>query len=330
MDRKMQDEWRQRLAGNPVIARLQRAAGDLLGGALLVLLRQHDKVIELDPPDGYGLPQFCGLYRKNPTGMECCLTCRSAMTSGACYRGTIEYSCHGGVIIIACPVPVTGDQAAQPVIASCAFAREDREAGWIELRDHAKGLGIDLRKMRAAYDRMPVLTDERRRIAMALVETGAAAISCQCAASSLPGPIASNLPAPLPEPDIDELIESALYIAQTQSTQQPDRPRGALLVEQVQEMLRRNPELPFTVKMIAATARVSPNYFSTLFRQATGINFTDFLLQQRMALSQQLLRDLTLSIEQIAARAGFPDASYFTRRFRRVTGLSPTQWRSSV
>jgi AraC-like DNA-binding protein len=326
MDQALAERWSRVLAGNAVVARLQRAAGELLGGALLVLLRRRDEVIEVEPPGGPGLPEFCSLYRANPSGLECCLSCRALMAFGACYRGTIEYSCHGGVTIIASVVPDTLRDDVQVVVASCAFSRENREVAWNELRDHAHGLGIDLRRMRGAYDRMPVLTDEHRRIATVLVEAAAAAL----------GPAArtgddAELPIPAPvNPGIDELIESALYVAQTQSAGAREPIGGSLLVERIRDLLHRHPEMPFTVKRISAAARVSPNYLSTLFRRATGMNFTDYLLRERVEYSQQLLRDLTLSIEQVAHRSGFGDAGYFTRRFRKATGMTPSQWRSSI
>jgi AraC-like DNA-binding protein len=327
------DKLRKRAAGNPVVARLQDAARELLGGVLLVLVRRGDEVLEIHPAaDDDELPEFCRLYRSTPGGMDCCRTCRSLMTFGACYRGSIQYACHGGVIIIASSAHRVLDDDARPVIASCAFTRPDKENGWREFRDHARGLGLDLRKLRAAYDRMPVLTDERRRIAFALVETTAAAID------QLPGPAEAGGASRPDESaergegaaDLDNMIRSALYMAQAQSADHHEEVPARLLVGQIQEMVRRNPTLPFTLRAIAGAARVSPNYLSTVFHQYAGATFSDFLLQQRIARAKRLLRDLTLSVGEVARRSGFPDASYFTRRFRQRTGTTPTRWRGGV
>ena len=331
MDKAEFDQMRRQVAANPVIAKLQQAAQDLLGGTMLVLLRKRDQVVEVHPfDDNDGLPEFCRLYRSSAGGMECCTTCRSLMAFGTCYRGTIEYACHGGVIIIASPAAAVPDDDIQPIIASCAFTRVDREEGWKELRDHAHGLGIDLRRLRAAYDRMPVLTDERRKIASALVEIAAAALGQQPeladSGSTDPAPVTD----PSPESTVESLVEKALYLAQTQSAKHDNGAHGALLTEQIREMVARNPTVPFSVKNIAAAAKVSPNYFSTIFSNNTGTPFTVFLLDQRISLAKQLLRDLTLRVDEIAKRSGFPDAGYFTRRFRKATGKTPTQWRSSV
>jgi AraC-like DNA-binding protein len=331
MDRAEFEQMRRQVAANPVIAKLQQAAQDLLGGTMLVLLRKRDKVIEVHPfHEEDGLPEFCRLYRSSPEGMECCTTCRSLMALGTCYRGTIEYECHGGVIIIASPAAAVPDDDIQPVIASCAFTRADREQGWGELRDHARGLGIDLRRLRAAYDRMPVLTDERRKIAGALVEVAAAALGRQpdpadSQSTAQPPPAEQS-----PEATVESLVEKALYIAHTQSAKDDEVSHGELLAQQISEVVARNPTVPFSVKNIAAAARISPNHFSTIFSKATGTPFTVFLLDLRISRSKQLLRDLTLRIGAVAELSGFPDAGYFTRRFRKATGMTPTQWRNSV
>lgn len=322
---------RQQVAASPVIAKLQQAARDLLGGALLVLLRKGDEVIEVHPSDeSDDLPDFCRLYRSTKNGKECCMTCRSLMAFGTCYRGTIEYSCHGGVLIIASPAAATADGRIQPIIASCAFTREDRAEGWNELRDHARGLGIDLRRLRAAYNRMPVLTDQRRKIASALVEVATAALGQHpdrpATGSPDPPPAADDSP----QTTVEELVEKALYLAHTQSAKQHECSHGELLAEQITEMVVRNPTLHFTVKNIAKAARISPNHFSTIFSKATGSPFTVFLLEQRISLAKQWLRDLTLHVDEVAKRSGFPDAGYFTRRFRKTTGMTPSQWRNSV
>lgn len=327
MDKAEFDRMRLQVAANPVIAKLQQAAQDLLGGTMLVLLRKADEVIEVHPfHDNDGLPEFCRLYRSSPGGMECCTTCRSLMAFGTCYRGTIEYACHGGVIIIASPAAAASDDDVQPIIASCAFTRVDRDEGWRELRDHAQGLGIDLRRLRAAYDRMPVLTDERRKIASALVEVAAAAIGQPSDPADASPPTAG----PPPEATVESLIEKALYIAHTQSAKQGSVSHSELLAEQISEVVARNPTVHFTVKNISAAARISPNHFSTIFSKATGTPFTVFLLDQRISLAKQLLRDLTLRVDEVAKRSGFPDAGYFTRRFRKATGVTPTEWRKSV
>jgi two-component system response regulator YesN len=88
--------------------------------------------------------------------------------------------------------------------------------------------------------------------------------------------------------------------------------------------------MPFSVKDIARSAHMSPNHFSMLFRRHTGRNFMTYLLEERLALAEELLRDLALGIKTVADRAGFDDPGYFTRRFKQKTGLTPREWRERL
>jgi AraC-like DNA-binding protein len=321
----------QQAIRSTAVAKLQTAARELIGGALIFLARHGDEVIEIHPSGSDAdLPEFCRLYRSSPDGLDCCTSCRSLMTFGVCYRGTLEYSCHGGVRILATPVPRQVDADEQLVIASCAFARPEREEGWLEFRDHARGLGIDLRKLRAAYDRMPVLTDDKRRVAFSLIEIAASLMN------DLLGPMNDKSPDSPPadlQPeieDIDQLMASALYVSRAQSARREQSPRGSLLVDRVEDMISHHPSMPFTLKNVAKAAHVSPNHLSTVFHQFAGMTFSEFLHGQRIALAKRLLRDLSLNIEEVAKRTGFPNASYFSRRFRLHTGSTPSDWRRQV
>ena len=52
-----------------------------------------------------------------------------------------------------------------------------------------------------------------------------------------------------------------------------------------------------------------------------------FVLERRLAKSRELLARTDLSLSEVAFAVGFADQSHFTRRFRRVVGVSPGQFR---
>jgi AraC-like DNA-binding protein len=69
--------------------------------------------------------------------------------------------------------------------------------------------------------------------------------------------------------------------------------------------------------------------FLRKFREATGFSPTDYLLRSRIRRAEELLARRKLSITEVAARCGFEDSNYFSRQFRRVTGVSPRAHRRS-
>ena len=78
---------------------------------------------------------------------------------------------------------------------------------------------------------------------------------------------------------------------------------------------------------VASYVNVSPAYFSSLFRRWTGNGFKSYLNHLRIEESKRMLIDTDEAIVDIAIAMGFSDQSYFTKVFKRHTGLSPNQYR---
>lgn len=81
---------------------------------------------------------------------------------------------------------------------------------------------------------------------------------------------------------------------------------------------------------LAARVGMSQRNFARRFRQATGTTPLKYLQQQRYIEAQDLLKNSDLNIGEVAFRLGYLDVSYFSKLFRLHSGVTPTQWRSSV
>lgn len=65
-------------------------------------------------------------------------------------------------------------------------------------------------------------------------------------------------------------------------------------------------------------------YLCDLFRREVHMTFSEYVLQQRISLAKQLLRNTNLSMSFIAMRCGFNTASYFCTCFKKVEGVTPS------
>lgn len=81
---------------------------------------------------------------------------------------------------------------------------------------------------------------------------------------------------------------------------------------------------------VAGAVEVSANYFSTVFRQETGLTFTEYVTKKRMDRAKQLLRQTERSSGDIAAEVGFKDPHYFSFVFKKTQGCTPREYRSGV
>lgn len=80
---------------------------------------------------------------------------------------------------------------------------------------------------------------------------------------------------------------------------------------------------------LAERLNVSLPYFCRIFAAQTGVSPMQYLHLVRVQAAQALLSDRELSVAEVAARCSFADAGYFSRTFRSVTGVSPSEFRSS-
>jgi len=75
---------------------------------------------------------------------------------------------------------------------------------------------------------------------------------------------------------------------------------------------------------------LSPNYFRSLFKQATGTTPLEYLTGIRMEKAKELMLAEQHTISQISGMVGYPDLHYFSRLFKKWEGLSPRNYMDSI
>jgi AraC family transcriptional regulator len=78
---------------------------------------------------------------------------------------------------------------------------------------------------------------------------------------------------------------------------------------------------------IAGIINISPTYFASLFKRATGISPHQYVIQQRLERAKLMLLKTDLAISDIALRVGFSNQSHLTRHFKNLFGVTPKQVR---
>ena len=91
--------------------------------------------------------------------------------------------------------------------------------------------------------------------------------------------------------------------------------------------IKENCYKDLTLREISNTFGFTPQYFSSIFKKAIGLNFIDYLNNMRVAMSLGFLADTNIPINEISEKCGFNDSNYFTIVFKKVTGTSPTKYR---
>ena len=93
------------------------------------------------------------------------------------------------------------------------------------------------------------------------------------------------------------------------------------------QYINKNYNKDITMSMVANTVSVSYNYFSKIFKDGVGINFSEYLMKIRMSKALSLLDDPTNKVHEISQLVGYENSSHFTRTFKAYYGISPNEYR---
>lgn len=87
---------------------------------------------------------------------------------------------------------------------------------------------------------------------------------------------------------------------------------------------------PLSLEELARQIGFSPYHFARLFRETTGESPHQFVLRQRVEYAERLLRNVDLTLAEVAIESGFADQSHLTQTFKRYTGLTPRAFRKNI
>jgi AraC-like DNA-binding protein len=329
MDSKQIENVLRAACNTPALCKLNALMRELTGVGLLVVWSRSGECFGQVPvcDNERDLPHFCRLLHEVPQGLHRCVTCHSLLALAASGRGQVtEGRCHGGACVVASPVkgvalPLDAELV---VISSCAFTLPDRKKGWRATWQMARDLGIDAVKLRHAYENLPVLPADKLKLVGELVDAASATLT-----EALHGQISDNPGAAdtHARQDIEAKLTSALQSAHDPAFRHASGTAQATLVDVVLAVVGANPQLAVTVADIARAAHITPNHFSLIFHRQTGTPFSEFLAEKRFERAMERLRDLTLSIAEVARESGYTDPNYFAKVFHKRTGFSPRAWR---
>ncbi len=99
------------------------------------------------------------------------------------------------------------------------------------------------------------------------------------------------------------------------------------IVSKAKVYIDENYEKELTLDDVARKIAISPYYLSKLFKDETGENFIEYLTKLRMERAKKLLENNCLSVKEICVCVGYSDPNYFSRIFKKVVGVTPTDFR---
>ena len=87
---------------------------------------------------------------------------------------------------------------------------------------------------------------------------------------------------------------------------------------------------PIDSTEIARNAQMSYGYFSRCFHDIIGVSFSDYCSQIRISHAKELLLNTDKTVQEIAFLTGYNDEKYFSRIFKKLTNVSPSEFRKNA
>ena len=98
-------------------------------------------------------------------------------------------------------------------------------------------------------------------------------------------------------------------------------------IEESIAYMTQNLNRPLQVSTLAALVNISPSHYFALFKRHTGRAPMDYFTRLRMEKARRLLDTTASSVKEVAAALGYDDPFYFSRVFKSVNQLAPSNYR---
>lgn len=97
--------------------------------------------------------------------------------------------------------------------------------------------------------------------------------------------------------------------------------------EDIESFIRVHYDTELSMQDVARAMNYSDAYFCKLFKQCFKVNFSVYLNEYRIARAKELLQSTRLNIREVSIACGYSDSNYFSRVFKRITGMTPSEYR---
>lgn len=121
---------------------------------------------------------------------------------------------------------------------------------------------------------------------------------------------------------LSDTIGQAIERAQAAHAAQVSRP-----IAEAKRYIQQHFHQPLRLDEVAGVVGFNATYFSALFKKETGQNFMDHLTALRIDRAKMLLCQEELTVQDVAEQVGYSDLKYFSRLFKKITGVTPSDYK---
>jgi AraC-like DNA-binding protein/ligand-binding sensor protein len=238
---------------------------------------------------------FCALMAQRSKSCAACLQTHQRLSEAA-INGVRSVTCTAGLCDMAVPVRLGNRvvgllQTGQVHRKKPTNAQFDRTAKLVAEWGHT----VDVDTLRAAYFNTRVLSSREHEAVLTLLTIFAQQLS----------------------------VMTNQLVLQRENAEPP-------VIRRAKEYIAQHQSEDLSLGQVARSVNTSTYYFCKLFKRYTGMHFTDYVSRVRIEKAKNLLLNPNLRISEIAYEVGFQSLTHFNRVFKKVLGLSPTEYRAKL
>lgn len=238
---------------------------------------------------------FCESLNLCKNSCSTCLETHRKLMEDAAVNGPTSCQCFAGMAATAVPVR-SGSQLIGFLKTGQVFNRVPAPGAFQLVSKTLARQGLsaeDKEKLEAAYHQTRTVDPERYQSMITLLATFA-----------------------------DHLGEQAEKLLVAQDGSEP------VVVAKARNFIEENLAEPLPLALVARKAGLSESHFCRIFRESTNLTLTDYINRRRIQWAKRELLNPEVRVSEIAFMVGYQSLSQFNRNFSRITGRSPTQYRS--
>jgi len=109
-----------------------------------------------------------------------------------------------------------------------------------------------------------------------------------------------------------------------------EQERANVVIHALCSYVKENLEKDLSLVRLAELHHFNPSYLSRFFKQEMGINVSEFIDDCRIRRAKELLQNTNLMVREVSLQVGYEAAHSFTRLFKKLTGMTPQEYRESL
>ena len=135
---------------------------------------------------------------------------------------------------------------------------------------------------------------------------------------------------PIKEEELARVMSSIVNGRGEEADEGEEAPSFDRVIDNGVSEIREHYMEDISLTSLAGKYNLSMGRLSEMIKEHLGVNFSDYIASLRIQRAKELLRDESLSIQEIAEIVGYNDYFYFTKVFKKVEGISPSKYRKSI